>query len=46
MHNNWLGQGYLHMKNKAKSTYMLFWLGFLTRLIQNFKAASDEKQKY
>jgi hypothetical protein len=24
---------------------MLFWLGFVTGLIQNFNAASDEKQK-
>jgi hypothetical protein len=41
---NYLGQGYLQMKYKV-SQHMLFWLGFVMGLIQNFNSTSDEKQK-
>jgi hypothetical protein len=40
---NW-DDGYLQIKISLNQR-MLFWLCFVTCLIQNFNAASDEKQK-
>jgi hypothetical protein len=43
--HNWLGQGSICKWKIRLNQHMLFWLGFVTGLIQNFYAASDEKQK-